>query len=111
MVDRRSPARCRSATLERPRVTYIVRPHRRLLESRTSMHTASTRLIVSLSLVSGLALAPVGAHAQEGPHQHNVAAVRVTDRPEIDGDLSDAVWQDAALIDAFIQQEPNEGAP
>ncbi len=31
--------------------------------------------------------------------------------PEIDGVLDDSVWGVAPVIDAFVQQEPNEGAP
>ena len=54
---------------------------------------------------------PLGARAQEARDHHQMPAVRVADRPEIDGDLSDAIWERAALIDAFVQQEPNEGAP
>lgn len=42
---------------------------------------------------------------------YSVPAVRVADRPNVDGDLSDAVWASAPLIDRFVQQEPNEGAP
>jgi hypothetical protein len=55
--------------------------------------------------------APTGVEAQEGAKRYQVPAVRVADRPQIDGDLSDAIWQTAALIDEFVQQEPNEGAP
>jgi hypothetical protein len=65
-----------------------------------------------LLLIGSLAaFGPSGIDAQEGHLHHQVAAVRVADRPQIDGDLSDAVWQGASLIDAFVQQEPNEGAP
>jgi hypothetical protein len=74
------------------------------------MSATSRALLPSVTCLLA-ALAPSGAIAQEGGHLHNVAAVRVTDRPELDGDLSDAVWRDAAVIDAFVQQEPNEGAP
>jgi hypothetical protein len=65
---------------------------------------------VALALLA--TAAPMSIQAQEGNREsHQVAAVRVVDRPEIDGDLSDAVWAGASLIDQFIQQEPNEGAP
>jgi len=40
-----------------------------------------------------------------------VPAVRVEVGPVIDGRLDDPVWQEAELIDEFIQQEPFEGAP
>ena len=31
--------------------------------------------------------------------------------PNIDGSLDDAVWVRAPLVDQFVQQEPDEGAP
>ena len=65
-----------------------------------------------------LALVPAEAEAQEGRatyegsrEDYQVAAVRVADRPQIDADLSDPVWRGASVIDQFVQQEPNEGAP
>lgn len=43
----------------------------------------------------------------------SVAAVRIdkTEAPTIDGDLSDPVWEKAAVIDRFIQKGPNPGEP
>ena len=38
-------------------------------------------------------------------------AVRVEQRPRIDGVLDEALWRSAVVIDQFIQQEPDEGAP
>src|SRR5688500_16265637 len=50
--------------------------------------------------------------AQHESHQaYQLPAVRVNERPSIDGTLDDAVWQNAAVIRDFIQQEPAEGAP
>jgi hypothetical protein len=40
-----------------------------------------------------------------------IPAVRVTEGPEIDGSLDDAVWAEAPAIGDFTQQEPNEGEP
>lgn len=37
-------------------------------------------------------------------------AARVEAVPNVDGDLSDAVWQSATAIDNFVQSEPVEGA-
>ncbi len=76
-------------------------------------------------LVSALALAaflagPPRAAAQARVHpsgdnsareRHWIPAVRVDQSPKIDGVLDDAVWQKAAVIDAFTQQEPREGTP
>ena len=43
---------------------------------------------------------------------HRLAIVReLAARPEIDGILDEALWTSAAVIDEFIQQEPDEGAP
>jgi hypothetical protein len=63
---------------------------------------------------------PVSARAQAHVHtsgddssreRHSIPAVRVDQSPKIDGLLDDAVWQKAALVDAFTQQEPREGTP
>ena len=52
-------------------------------------------------------------HVSTDSHRERYAirAVRVDLTPRIDGVLDDAVWQKAALIEAFTQQEPREGAP
>ena len=39
-----------------------------------------------------------------------LSAVRSAQPPNIDGRLDDVIWRSAALIDAFIQEEPVEGA-
>jgi hypothetical protein len=76
-------------------------------------------------LVSALALAafmagPPRAAAQAHVHpvgvnsareRYSIPAVRVDESPKIDGVLDDAVWQKAAVIDDFTQQEPREGTP
>jgi hypothetical protein len=49
--------------------------------------------------------------AQQSKETYRTQAVRVEQGPDIDGALDDAVWARAALIDAFVQQEPDEGAP
>ncbi len=41
----------------------------------------------------------------------SVRAVLATESPKIDGDLDEAVWQTANVIDRFVQQEPREGQP
>ena len=48
---------------------------------------------------------------QESRQLYTVPAVRVDEAPVLDGVLDDAVWQRASVIDQFIQQEPEEGAP
>ena len=49
--------------------------------------------------------------AQESGELYQIGAVRVEQGPEIDGVLDDPVWQTAALVNEFVQQEPDEGAP
>ncbi|MEO2123149.1 MAG: hypothetical protein ABGY10_07460, partial [bacterium] len=49
--------------------------------------------------------------AQEDRNAYNIRAVLVDEGPTIDGSLEDAVWQLGALVDMFIQQEPDEGSP
>ena len=58
-------------------------------------------LIVSVQVVS----------AQESGELYQIGAVRVEQGPQIDGVLDDPVWQTAAVINEFVQQEPDEGAP
>lgn len=43
--------------------------------------------------------------------RYMMPAVRVGDRPRLDGVLDEAIWQKAAVIEEFVQQEPREGAP
>ena len=42
--------------------------------------------------------------AQESWEKYKVDAVKVEQRPRIDGVLDEAVWQGAAVIDQFVQQ-------
>jgi hypothetical protein len=43
--------------------------------------------------------------------RYSLPAVRVGETPRVDGVLDDAVWQKAAVVEEFVQQEPREGAP
>ena len=65
----------------------------------------------ALLAVLGLLATALPLSAQLSKEAHQARAVRVDQGPNIDGELDDAVWSSAALIDLFIQQEPNEGAP
>ncbi len=49
--------------------------------------------------------------AQEAKPRPSYQAVRAAKAPVIDGDLSDAVWQNAPEITGFTQREPDEGKP
>lgn len=57
-----------------------------------------------------LAVAPF-AHAANWPERPVLRAVRVSDAPVIDGDLSDAAWQSAPEFTDFTQHDPTDGAP
>lgn len=66
-----------------------------------------------LWLVSGAAAAQVPAFFDPPKLEarRQIEAVRVTEPPEIDGDLSDAAWKSAVPTNDFVQVEPKQGAP
>jgi hypothetical protein len=67
---------------------------------------------VILLVIVVLALTPRATAQNDEPNsQYRYEAVRVDTGPTIDGDLSDPVWQRAAVIEQFTQQEPNIGSP
>lgn len=74
--------------------------------------------VLALATVFGwLAPAPISAQGR-GPaaggavaRRPTVTAVRATEPPKVDGRLDDAIWRSAALIDQFVQEEPQEGQP
>ncbi len=65
---------------------------------------------MSVVVLTVLWVQPASA-LQESRQLYKVAAVRVDEAPVLDGVLDDAVWQRASVIDQFVQQEPEEGAP
>ena len=70
----------------------------------------STLVSVTVALLAMLWVQPASA-LQESRELYKVPAVRVYEGPVLDGVLDDAVWQQASVIDEFVQQEPEEGAP
>jgi hypothetical protein len=69
-------------------------------------------LLALLLLAAAAAVVPApDLAAQDGRAPQRARAVRVEVGPQLDGRLDDAVWAQAEVIDAFIQQEPMEGAP
>jgi hypothetical protein len=48
---------------------------------------------------------------QAAGEQYRYQAVRIENAPTIDGDLSDAAWEQANVIDQLVQQEPATGEP
>ncbi len=67
-------------------------------------------LHMTVLLLAVLSVQPASA-LQESRQLYRVPAVRVDEGPVLDGVLDDAVWQQASVIDEFVQQEPEEGAP
>ncbi|MBI4538539.1 MAG: carbohydrate binding family 9 domain-containing protein [Gemmatimonadetes bacterium] len=83
------------------------------MEGSSTAQRWSTRApwVCGLTVVlATVGVRPVSA-AQESRGLYQIRAVRVDEGPVLDGVLDEAVWQTAAVIDEFIQQEPAEGAP
>lgn len=76
-----------------------------------------TRGRAAIAFVAAIGLAQAAAKAAPArdfaTYQPSVAAVRIeaSQAPKIDGDLSDAAWARAQVIDEFYQLEPKEGEP
>ena len=69
-------------------------------------------LVVASCWTLGLAAPAFGQAGFRPPSElYRIEAPRAAQPPDIDGRLDEAVWQDAAVIEDFTQQEPNEGAP
>lgn len=68
---------------------------------------------LKLTLAMATAVLSIGLTAQEAPDQASktFTAVRTDQPPQIDGDLSDAVWSNAARIDDFLELSPIEYRP
>ena len=58
-------------------------------------------------LIPGILL----ARRPDDPPRPKVRVAVVRDAPVIDGDLSDPVWSEAAVIDGLTEVDPDEGAP
>ena len=58
---------------------------------------------------SGRAPTPATTRAQTPNERFNVEPTRTGRPPQLDGQLNRAEWADAAVIDTFVQQEPQEG--
>jgi hypothetical protein len=72
-----------------------------------------TAVVCASAVSAPLAIAQTHQHTSNESRRetYRLPAVRVDQTPRIDGLLDDTVWQKAAVIDAFTQQEPREGAP
>lgn len=69
----------------------------------------------SRALIAGLifwgAVLSFGQENKGNQDQYQVKAVEVDTAPKIDGILENPLWENGALIEAFTQFEPQEGAP
>ncbi|HYC60314.1 MAG TPA: DUF5916 domain-containing protein [Thermoanaerobaculia bacterium] len=63
------------------------------------------------AILTLLTLAALPALAANWPEHPILRAVRVTNGPAIDGDLSDPAWQNAPEFTDFTQHDPVDGAP
>ena len=86
------------------------------------------KLLITVALILGITAVPAQGQVTQGVpppegeardvaetgttrDRYQFPAVRVERGPVVDGVLDDDVWARAALIEEFVQQEPNEGAP
>ena len=77
------------------------------------MRKAAAGLVVGFSSVAAAVAQETPAPRDFTTYQPTVAPVRIDreDAPKIDGDLDEAVWQRAALVDEFYEVEPRVGPP
>jgi hypothetical protein len=68
-------------------------------------------LLAAIRVASFALLIPAAAFAQSSRERPFIGAVFTADAPHIDGVLDEAAWQQAHLVDTFVQQEPNIGQP
>ena len=76
--------------------------------SKVASHGMCKRLTVFAAF---LVLAAPAAFAANWPDRPTLTAVRVTTPPAVDGDLSDAAWQNAPEFTDFTQHDPEDGKP
>ena len=72
-----------------------------------------TALLGSVTASLLIATLPTEAAAQQPSANHTLyqmPAVRVDGAPTVDGLLDEQLWEQAFVVDSFVQQEPNEGA-
>ena len=62
-------------------------------------------------ITMGVLWAEPGSAVQESRQRYRLPAARVDEAPVLDGVLDDVIWLRASVIDQFVQQEPDEGAP
>ena len=68
-------------------------------------------VVSTFSLAASAAAQAPAEHDHSGREQYHVEARHASRAPAIDGVLDEPIWGDAAMLDNFTQQEPNDGAP
>ncbi len=87
-------------------------PARILCDSPDPRSRVPSRLpMVLLIVAASIPLLAPALSAQEERESYQIQAVRAPTPPVIDGIVDDPVWEQAPVIDQFIQQEPLQGAP
>src|SRR2546429_476829 len=73
-----------------------------------TMNSLSNSTVVAraATVIAITALSFVPASAQTNRERFSVDARHADRPPRIDGILDEAIWQDAAVVDRFTQQEP-----
>ena len=70
---------------------------------------AGASVVILAALVATSGVQPL--RAQSSHDLYRISAVRVDEPPRLDGRMDESVWGTAAVVEDFVQQEPNEGAP
>ena len=70
---------------------------------------ASAPVVLLAAIVATSGVQPL--RAQSSHDLYRISAVRVDEPPRLDGRMDESVWGTAAVVEDFVQQEPNEGAP
>ena len=85
------------------------RPHR----SHTLLGSLLTPLLSAAlpTFVAGQDASVSAENSSSSRALFQIAAVRVDRSPTVDGLLDEELWEQAFVVDAFVQQEPSEGAP
>ncbi len=75
------------------------------------MVTNRVRRLLKVVLFCAAAAVPLGAQTNMSAAKPKFPATRVAKGPAIDGDLSDAAWQNVPEITGFTQHNPDDGKP
>ena len=86
--------------------------------TRTAARRHASYGVAGLALLAGAWLGGPASAQSSAPHDFQTyrpslpaTHISESEAPDIDGDISDPVWQKAPALDEFYQLEPHEGAP